>query len=80
MRMLKDQLHHSHQYSLVEKRLLWSAFTVAFCGFLRISEFMSSTPIGATILTWSDIEFSPSYISSFVYVNPKQTHSTEAAQ
>ena len=36
--MLKDQLHHSHQYSLVEKRLLWSTFTVAFYGFLRASE------------------------------------------
>ena len=59
---LKDQLHHSHQYSLVEKRLLWSAFTVSFYGFLRASEFMSSTPIGATTLTWNDIEFSPSYI------------------
>ena len=57
-----DQLHHSHQYSLVEKRLLWSTFTVAFYGFLRASEFTSSTPIGATTLTWNDIEFSPSYI------------------
>ena len=62
MRMLKDQLHHSHQYSLVEKRLLWSAFTIAFYGFLRASEFTSSTPIGTTTLTWNDIEFSPSYI------------------
>ena len=62
MRMLKDQLHHSHQYSLVEQRLLWSAFTVAFYGFLRACEFTSSIPIGATTLTWNDIEFSPSYI------------------
>ena len=59
MCMLKDQLHHSHQYSLVEKRLLWSAFTVAFYGFLRASKFTSSTPIGATTLTCNDIEFSP---------------------
>ena len=52
MHMLKDQL----------KRLLWPAFTVAFYGFLRASEFTSSTPIGATTLTWNDIEISPSYI------------------
>ena len=38
---LKTELRNNPSYSLLEKRLLWSAFTLAFYGFLRASEFMS---------------------------------------
>ena len=35
LKALKTQLRNSSCYSLVEKRLLWSAFTLAFYAFLR---------------------------------------------
>ena len=39
LKALKTQLQNSSYYSLVEKRLLWSAFTLAFYAFLRAEEF-----------------------------------------
>ena len=50
LRTLKCKLREETSYSLLEKRLLWSAFTLAFYGFLRTSEF--TTPE----LTWSHIQ------------------------
>ena len=57
LRSLKTQLQNDSSYSLLEKRLLWSAFTLAFYGFLRVSEFMSSS------LQWSDVQFSATTVA-----------------
>ena len=54
---LKTQLRNDSSYSLLEKRLLWSAFTQAFYGFLRASEFTSSS------LQWSDVQFSATTVA-----------------
>ena len=57
LRSLKTQLRNDSSYSLLEKRLLRSAFTLAFYGFLRASEFTSSS------LQWSDVQFSATTIA-----------------
>ena len=55
---LKTQLSRSTTYTILEQRLLWAAFALAFYGFMRVSEFTSSTssdsfsPPG---LHWSDV-------------------------
>ena len=54
LRTLKDQLRFS-QMSLLEQRLLWTAFTLSFYGFLRVSECLS--------LTCSDVLIHNDYIS-----------------
>jgi len=38
MHILKEQLRQS-TFSIHEQRMLWSAFTIAFYGFLRVSEY-----------------------------------------
>ena len=45
---LKTKLREESSYSLLEKRLLWSAFTLAFYGFLRASEFATPDLYGPT--------------------------------
>ena len=57
LRSLKTPLWNDSSYSLLEKRLLWSAFTQAFYGFLRASEFTSSS------LQWSDVQFSATTVA-----------------
>ena len=54
---LKTQLGNNSSDTLVEKRLLWSAFTPAFYAFLRASEFTASS------LLWSDVQSSPTTIT-----------------
>ena len=58
LRTLKQQI----RISLLEQRLLWAAFTTAFYGFLRVSEFTSSSS-DATTLRWSDISLSSSTLT-----------------
>ena len=50
LQTLKSQLSLDPSFSPLEKRLLWAAFTLAFYGFLRASEF--ATPN----LTWRHIQ------------------------
>ena len=57
LRSIKTQLRNDSSYSLLEKRLLWSAFTLAFYGFLRASKFTSSS------LQWSDVQFSATTVT-----------------
>ena len=45
LKVLKSQLQIDSSYTLLEKRLLWSAFTLAFYGFLRASEFACCGPM-----------------------------------
>ena len=61
LQTLKQQIRISN-FSPVEQRLLWAAFTTAFYGFLRVSEFTSSTSDSAT-LQWSDITLSSNTVS-----------------
>ena len=46
LRTLKRELQQSH-YSLAEQRMLWSAFMLAFYGFLCASKYLN--------LQWSDV-------------------------
>ena len=43
MRLLKHQLYRDHAPSIIDRTMLWSAFTLAFFGFLRVSEFTAPT-------------------------------------
>ena len=45
---LKSKLREESSYSLLEKRLLWSDFKLAFHGFLRASEFATRISHGQT--------------------------------
>jgi len=48
LQTLKCQLHNTN-LSSVEKCLMWAAFTTAFYGFLRISEFTNSASDSTTL-------------------------------
>lgn len=54
MHTLKEQLRQS-TYTTQEQRMLWAAFTMAFYGFLRVSELIN--------LCWNDVSISSDYIS-----------------
>ena len=66
LRTLKTQLSRSTTYTILEQRLLWAAFALAFYGFMRVSEFTSSTssdsfsPPG---LHWSDVQLHQSLVT-----------------
>ena len=60
------QLWNVSSYCLVEKWLLWSAFTLAFNGFLTASEFTSSH------LLWYDIQLTPTIV--IILKQSKKTH------
>jgi len=50
LQTLKSQLCLDSAFSLFQKRLLWAAFTMAFYGFLRASEFATSS------LKWQHVQ------------------------
>ena len=54
LRTIKEQLRQS-TYTDQEQRMLWAAFTMAFYGFLRVSELIN--------LRWSDLSLSLDHIS-----------------
>ena len=57
LKVLKSELRIDSSYTSLEKRLLWSAFTLPFYGLLRASEFASSN------LLWSDVELTPTTVT-----------------
>ena len=57
LHFLKTQLQNNPSYSLLEKRLLWSAFTLTFMASLGLVNFLSSS------LQWSDVQFSATTIA-----------------
>ena len=57
LKVLKSELRIDLSYTLLEKRLLWSTFTLPFYGFLRASEFASSN------LLWSNVELTPATVT-----------------
>ena len=56
LRVLKEQLRISTFYTILEQRMLWALFTVAFYGFFRASELIPS-------LCWSTITLSSTQMS-----------------
>ena len=56
LRVLKEQLRISTIYTLLEQRMLWALFTVAFYGFFRASELIPG-------LCWSNIALSSAQMS-----------------
>jgi hypothetical protein len=77
LRTLKHQLHLDMSIPVWDKRMLWSAFTIAFYGFLRSSEFVASktkpdVTTDSTLLI-SDVSVFMT-LSTFIFQNLKQTH------
>ena len=60
LQTLKSQLRIDSAFSLLEKRLLWAAFTMAFYGFLRASEF--ATPS----LKWQHVQRTDNTYTIFI--------------
>ena len=60
LQILKSQLHCDSSFSPIEKRLLWAAFTLAFYGFLRVSEFANPT------LIWQHIHLASNRYTVFI--------------
>ena len=60
LQTLKSQLRLDQSFSFLEKRLLWAAFTLAFYGFLRASEF--ATPS----LVWQHIQLASDKYTLFI--------------
>ena len=58
LRVLKEQLRISTIYTLLEQRMLWALFTVAFYGFFRASEL-----IPGLCCSWSNIALSSAQMS-----------------
>ena len=56
LRVLKEQLRTSTCYTVMEQRMLWAAFTVAFYGFLRVSKLTPN-------LRWSNVVISSKRMS-----------------
>ena len=56
LRLLKEQLRSSTRYTLIEQRMLWALFTLAFYGFFRASELLSN-------LSWSNFTLSLNQMS-----------------
>ena len=66
LRVLKEQLRILTFYTILEQRMLWALFTVAFYGFFCASELIPS-------LCWSTITHSAQRKCLSHYSNQKQT-------
>ena len=66
LRTLKSQLANSTFFTVLEQRLLWAAFSLAFYGFMRVSEF-TTPPTSDTFsppgFHWSDIQLNTNLAS-----------------
>ena len=66
LRTLKTQLSKSTSFTLLEQRLLWAAFSLAFYGFMRVSEFTTpavSDNFSPPGLHWTDVKLHTNSIS-----------------
>ena len=66
LRTLKSQLANSAFFTVLEQRLLWAAFSLAFYGFMRVSKF-TTPPTSDTFsppgLHWRDIQLNTNSMS-----------------
>ena len=60
LQKLKSQLHLDSAFSPLEKFLLWAAFTMAFYGFLRASEFVTLS------LKWQHVQRADNTYTNFI--------------
>ena len=70
LRTLKEQLQLSNYYTILEQRMLWAVFTVAFYGFFRVSELLKT-------LHWSDIALSTTKMSVTLHHSKTNPHFEE---
>ena len=66
LRILKTRLTRSAAYTILEQRLLWAAFALAFYEFMRVSEFTapsSSDSFSPPGLHWSDVQLHQSSVA-----------------
>ena len=75
LRTLKHQLHIDVSTPVWDKRMLWSAFTIAFYGFLRSSEFVcsKSKPDVTTEATLLISDVSVSHDSLEIHISESKT-------
>ncbi|XP_006817640.1 uncharacterized protein LOC102807268 [Saccoglossus kowalevskii] len=77
LRTLKNALRHSQSLLPVDQLMMWSAFTIAFFGFLRVSEFTAQSPTNfneATTMVCSDIHFDQSLNSLNITIKSSKTN------
>ena len=69
LRTLKSQLANSTFFTVLEQRLLWAAFSLAFYSFMRVSEFTTpptSDTFSPSGLHWSDIQLNTNSMSFYL--------------
>ncbi|XP_006821479.1 uncharacterized protein LOC102808192 [Saccoglossus kowalevskii] len=76
LRTLKNALRYSQSLIPVDQLMMWSAFTIAFFGFLRVSEFTAQSPTNfnePTTMVRSDIHFDQSLNSLNITIKSSKT-------
>ncbi|XP_006814835.1 uncharacterized protein LOC102809479 [Saccoglossus kowalevskii] len=76
LRKLKNALRASHSLHPIDQLMMWSAFTIAFFGFLRVSEFTASSPTyydTATTLLHADIHIDDNLCGLNVRIKASKT-------